>query len=117
MSSLKGKFAWFYDGIRDIIIGGEMLEELEDDLWEVGVTTYSEMTALDPDFLKYTVPSSELFLTREAAFNWYADRQRQACSKRSYEYQFQQDQLKAQHEQWSDNCCRPVQASEDSADE
>ena len=41
MSSLKGKFAWFYDGIRDIIIGGEMLEELEDDLCEDGVTTGS----------------------------------------------------------------------------
>ena len=115
MSSLKGKFAWFYDDTRDIIIGGEMLEELEDDLWQIGVLTYSDMAALDPELTKYTVSASELFLTREAAFNHYADMERQACSKRSYEYQFQQDQLKAQHERWCDSCCCEVKAPEDSA--
>lgn len=117
MSSLKGKFAWFYDGTRDIIIGGEMLEELEDNLWQIGVLTYSDMTALDPELMKYTVSADNLFLTREAAFNWYADMQRRACSKRSYEYQFQQDQLKAQHERWCDSCCCEIKVPEDSDNE
>ena len=107
MSLKKGTHVWIWWNEEKVIVPAEILDALMDNLWRCGVTTYTEIPTEDPVMRVFTVPESEIFTTREAALNWYASVIRHDTSKRSYDWQFQQEEyMNAFDAEWNKHYAR-----------
>ena len=107
MSLKKGTHVWIWWNEEKVIVPAEILDDLMDNLWRCGVTTYTEIPTEDPVMRVFTVPESEIFTTREAALNWYASVIRHDTSKRSYDWQFKQEEyMNAFDAEWNKHYAR-----------
>ena len=117
MSLKKGTHVWIWWNEEKVIVPAEILDALMDNLWRCGVTIYTEIPTEDPVMRVFTVPESEIFTTREAALNWYASVIRHDTSKRSYDWQFKQEEyMNAFAAEWNKHYARMPPEAEESVE-
>lgn len=117
MNLKKGTHVWIWWNEEKVIVPAEILDSLMDNLWRCGVTTYTEIPTEDPVMRVFTVPESEIFTTREAALNWYASVIRHDTSKRSYDWQFKQEEyMNAFDAEWNKHYVRMPSEAEESVE-